>query len=173
MEAVRLGFILAHLNGLQVCAGDIGNAFLNGTTREKVFIIAGPEFGPDIEGKRLLIDKSLYGLKTSGARFHEHCSAKLKQMGFRPSKADADLWIKKLPDGTYEYMARFVDNLIVFLKHPMALMKELEQTYVMKGVGKPIYYLGGMWLIYQKNGPQKNAKQPFLQAPISRIACLS
>ena len=102
MEAVRLGFIMAHLNGLQVCAGDIGNAFLNGTTREKVFIIAGPEFGPKLEGKRLLIDKSLYGLKTSGARFHEHCSAKLKKMGFMPSKADADLWIKQLPDGTYE-----------------------------------------------------------------------
>ena len=143
MEAVRLGFILAHLNGLLVCAGDIGNAFLNGTTREKVFIIAGPEFGPDLEGKRLLIDKSLYGLKTSAARFHEHCSAKLLKMGFRPSKADPDLWMKRLKDGTYEYMARFVDDLIAFSKRPMELMKELEQTYVMKGVGKPIYYLGG------------------------------
>ena len=67
MEAVRLGFILAHLNNLLVCAGDIGNAFLNGKTREKVYIIAGPEFGPELEGKRLLIDKSLYGLKTSAA----------------------------------------------------------------------------------------------------------
>ena len=143
MEAVRLGFFLAHLNNLLVCAGDIGNAFLNGKTREKVFIIAGPEFGPKLAGKRLLIDKSLYGLKTSAARFHEHCSARLRKMGFKPSKADADLWIKKLPDGTYEYMARFVDDLIAFSKDPMALMKELEQTYVMKGVGKPQYYLGG------------------------------
>ena len=29
MEAVRLGFILARLNGLLVCAGDVGNAFSN------------------------------------------------------------------------------------------------------------------------------------------------
>jgi hypothetical protein len=44
MEAVRLGFILARMNGL-VCAGDVGNAFLYGKTREKVFVIAGEEFG--------------------------------------------------------------------------------------------------------------------------------
>ena len=143
MEAVRLGFILAHLNNLLVCAGDIGNAFLNGKTREKVYIIAGPEFGPELEGKRLLIDKSLYGLKTSAARFHEHCSAKLRKMGFKPSKADPDLWIKKLDNGTYEYVARFVDDLIAFSKDPMSIMKELENTYIMKGVGKPQYYLGG------------------------------
>ena len=51
MEAVRLGFILAQMNGLQVCAGDVGNAFLYGKTQEKVFIIAGPEFGPELAGK--------------------------------------------------------------------------------------------------------------------------
>ena len=30
METVRLGFLIAKLNGLQVCAGDLGNASLNG-----------------------------------------------------------------------------------------------------------------------------------------------
>ena len=32
MEAVRLGFILARMNGLTVCAGDVGNAFVYGKT---------------------------------------------------------------------------------------------------------------------------------------------
>jgi len=107
MEAVRLGFILAKLNGLLVCAGDVGNTFLYGKTREKVFIIAGPEFGPELMGKRLIVDKSLYGLKTSAGRFHEHLSVKLKKMGFVPSKADPDMWIRKLKDGSFEYIARF------------------------------------------------------------------
>ena len=143
MEAVRLGFIMAKLNGLLVCAGDVGNAFLYGKTREKVFIIAGPEFGPELMGKRLIVDKSLYGLKTSAARFHEHLSAKLKRMGFVPSKADPDMWIRKLKDGSFEYIARFVDDVIVFSKVPMEIMEELKRTYIMKGVGKPQYYLGG------------------------------
>ena len=67
MEAVRLGFMVARLNGLHVCAGDIGNAYLNSHTNEKVFIIAGPEFGPELAGKKLIIDKSLYVLQSSGA----------------------------------------------------------------------------------------------------------
>ncbi len=142
MEAVRLGFILSRLNGLQVCAGDVGNAFLYGKTNENVFIIAGPEFGPEVEGKRLIIDKSLYGLKSSAARFHEHLSVTLKKMGYRPTKADPDLWYT-IVDDHYEYIARFVDDVISFSKDPMKVMEELKTHYVMKGVGKPQYYLGG------------------------------
>ena len=143
MEAVQLGFIMARLNNLIVCAGDIGNAFLYGKTKERVFIIAGPEFGPELEGKRLIVYKSLYGLKTSAARFHEHLSAHMRRLGVCPSKADPDLWIKKLTDGTYEYVARFVDDVIVFSKNPMAIIEKFKKHYIMKGVGKTQYYLGG------------------------------
>ena len=94
LETVHLGFVLAKLNGLTACAGDIGNAFLNGRTSEKVYIIAGPEFGPVLEGQRLIVYGSLYGLKSSGARFHEHLSANLRKMGYVPTKADPDLWMK-------------------------------------------------------------------------------
>jgi len=107
------------MQGKLVCAGDIGNAYLYGKTREKVFIVAGPEFGPELEGKRLIVDKAFYGLKTSAARFHEHLSVKLRKMGFRPSKADPDLWIRKLPNGNYEYVARFVNDVITFSAEPM------------------------------------------------------
>jgi len=68
---------------------------------------------------------------------------KLRGMDFRPSRADPDLWIRKLSDGTYEYIARFVDDIIAFSKKPMEIMEELKKVYVMKGVGKPEYYLGG------------------------------
>ena len=143
MEAVRIGFCLAKLNNLQVCAGDVGNAFLYGTTQEKVYIVAGPEFGPKLAGKRLLIEKSLYGLASSAARYHEHCSAQLTKLGFKPTKADSDLWYKQHELGHYEYIARYVDDIMVFAKDPMAIMKELEKVYVLKGVGSPRYYLGG------------------------------
>jgi hypothetical protein len=142
IEAVRLGFIMARMNGLSVCIGDAENAFLYGITKEKYYIIDGPEFGPDVHGRRLVIYKSLYGLKSSAARFHEHLSEKLKLLGFVPSKADPDLWMKKCGDH-YEYVARYVDDVIAFSKDPMQIMKALEETYVMKGVGIPSYYLGG------------------------------
>ena len=72
METVRTCFVVAELNGLTVCAGDVGNAFLNSRTRENVYFIAGKEFGPELEGKRLVAYKAIYGLKSSSARFHEH-----------------------------------------------------------------------------------------------------
>jgi hypothetical protein len=94
METVRIGFLIAEMNGLKVCAADISSAYLHGKTRELCYIIAGPEFG-DLEGEKLVIDKGLYGLKSSGARFHEHLSSKLRRMGYKPSKADSDFWIKR------------------------------------------------------------------------------
>jgi len=61
---------LAELNDLDVWTTDIGNAYLEAETQEKVYIIAGPEFG-DLEGHTLIIFKALYGLRTSGLCWHE------------------------------------------------------------------------------------------------------
>jgi hypothetical protein len=77
MDTVRIGFFLGELYRLSCCACDIENAFLYGKTKEKVYTTASPEFGSKLHGKNLIIDKSLYGLKTSAARFHEHISESL------------------------------------------------------------------------------------------------
>ena len=136
MESVRTTFVVARHNKLEIIAGDVGNAFLNGWTKELVYFIAGPEFGPELQGKRLIAVKAIYGLKFSSARFHEHLSIALKKLSFRPSKADPDLWIKKVDDH-YEYLARYVDDVIVFSKKPMDVIIELKKTYTMKDVGRP------------------------------------
>ena len=51
VEAIRMGFLIAQMHKLKCVAGDVGNAFLTSYTTEKLFIIAGPEFGPALEGK--------------------------------------------------------------------------------------------------------------------------
>jgi len=142
MDSVRLGFLIAAMNNMTVVAADIGNAFLYGITKEKVYVRAGPEFGPDVQGKRLLVVKSLYGLRTSAARFHEHLTETLRKLGFVPSYADADLWIKERNDH-YEYIATYVDDIMIFSREPMQYIKEFEKIYILKGVGTPEYYLGG------------------------------
>ena len=45
---------------------DIGNAYLNASTEEKVYCVNGPEFGEDA-GKITAIVMALHGLKSSGA----------------------------------------------------------------------------------------------------------
>jgi hypothetical protein len=61
---------LGELIGLETWAMDIGNAYLEAETKERVYIIAGAEFG-ELEGHTLVIFKALYGLRTSGLRWHE------------------------------------------------------------------------------------------------------
>jgi len=67
---LHLLVFFAELNDLDVWTTDIGNAYLEAETQEKVYIIAGPEFG-DLEGHTLIIFKALYGLRTSGLHWHE------------------------------------------------------------------------------------------------------
>ena len=43
MRNLRLGMILAELNGLQLWGGDVGNAYIQAFTKEKLYIVAGPE----------------------------------------------------------------------------------------------------------------------------------
>jgi hypothetical protein len=84
----------------------------------------------------------LYGLKTSAARFHEHLSKSLLRLGFKKTKHDPDLLIVD-KSSHYEYLATYVDNIHIWSEDPMAVIKSLEKTYMLKGVGIPEYYLGG------------------------------
>jgi hypothetical protein len=157
MESVRIGFLIAEMNGLQVYAADISSAYLHSKTRKLCYIIAGPEFG-ELAGGKLVIDKGLYGLKTSGARFHEHLATRLRRMGYTPSKADSDLWMKQYSDGHYEYIANYVDDVILFSRDPMKVIEELKKDYPLKGVGEPEYYLGGNVDVLDETWKDENVK---------------
>jgi Reverse transcriptase (RNA-dependent DNA polymerase) len=65
-ELVRIVFLIAALNDLDIMTADIGNAYLNAFTSEKVYTITGPEFGEEA-GRVAIIIRALYGLKSSGA----------------------------------------------------------------------------------------------------------
>ncbi|KAL7576899.1 hypothetical protein ACA910_006663 [Epithemia clementina (nom. ined.)] len=96
---LRITIFLAELNMLELWGADIGNAYLEALTGKKIFIIAGPEF-KELKGHILIMYKALHGLKFSGARWHDRLFDVLSEMGFSPSKADPDIWLKKAPDGS-------------------------------------------------------------------------
>jgi len=77
---------------------------LEAHTQAKLYIVAGPEFGSR-EGNIIIIHIAIYGLKSSGLHWWERCSEILFSMGFHPSKAENDLWMKRLGNA-YEYIAR-------------------------------------------------------------------
>jgi hypothetical protein len=91
-DSIWIAFLLAALNDLDILAADVGNAYLNAPTREKVYTTAGAEFGAKIQGQYVKIVRALYGLKSSGAAWRSHLANTLHSMGFTSSLADPDVW---------------------------------------------------------------------------------
>jgi len=103
LRGARLLAFLGELNGLKIWSTDIGNAYLETCTNEKVCVIAGPEFG-DREGHVLVISKAPCGLHSSGLRWSERLADVLREMGFFASKAEKDIWMRDKGDH-YEHIA--------------------------------------------------------------------
>jgi hypothetical protein len=134
--------VLIQLNDLKAWATDIGNAYLEANTLEKVVIEAGPEIG-DLEGHMLVIVKALYGLRTSRLHWHERFAECLHGMGFFPCKAEPDIWMSCV-DNIYEYIVVYVNDLALALKNPAEILNTFETKYgfKLKGSGLITFHLG-------------------------------
>jgi hypothetical protein len=146
-DSVRIAFVLAALNDINLLATDIGNAYLNAPAREKVYTTAGPEFGPELEGKSVLNVRALYGLKSSGAAWRAHLANTLQQLGYTSCLADPDVWYRAARKDDsfqyYEYVLVYVDDLLVLSHQGEKTMKALEDFYRLKdGFAWPTKYLG-------------------------------
>ena len=108
--SVRLLDIIAASQTLTVLTGDIGNAFVQATTNEKVYTRLGKEFGSRA-GTIALIVKALYGLTTSAERFRTLLADFIRSLGFTPSRCDRDVWmrLRRAKDG-YDYICTHVDD---------------------------------------------------------------
>jgi hypothetical protein len=93
-DSIRIAFLLAALNDVDILAADIGNAYLNADTREKVHTTLGAEFGQNMIGKTAVICKALYGLKSSGAAWRAHLAATLHDLQYQSSLPDPDVWLR-------------------------------------------------------------------------------
>ena len=143
LQGIRLVTFLAELNEMELWGTDIGNAYLESYTTEKVCFIAGEEFG-EKAGHTMVIVKALYGLKSSGRCWHDRLFEVLDSMGFKPSKAEADIWMRDAGDH-YEYIACYVDDLLIASRNPQAIIDALEgdpNNFILKGTGKVKFHLG-------------------------------
>ena len=142
LRGLRLVAFIAELNGLQLWATDIGNAYLEAETKEKLCITAGPEFGK-LQGHTLVIHKALCGLRTSGLRWHARFADCLRDMGFQPCRAEPDVWMRKNGE-SYEYVATHVDDLAFAMKDPQSFVDTLKNRhgFQLKGTGPITCHLG-------------------------------
>jgi hypothetical protein len=96
----------------------------------------------------------MYGLPVAGASFRSYLALHLRELGYKPCKADPDVHmrtaVKKNGDIYWQYMLAYVDDLLCCGEDPMLQMKLIEGKFTLKDgtVEEPCMYLGAD--IYQR-----------------------
>jgi hypothetical protein len=149
-DSVRLAFLIAALNELEVFACDIGNAYLNAPCQEKIWFKAGIECGQSARGKVMKCVRALYGLKSSGASWRKMFKDFIESsLGFKSSRVDPDMYYRRnaRTDGSeyYELLLVYVDDVLAISHNPEKIMKEIGMRFEIKNneYGPPTMYLGG------------------------------
>jgi hypothetical protein len=147
-ESVMIALTTVALDDLDVMMGDIMNAYLTAPITEKVWTVIGPEFGEDA-GKRALIVRALYGLKSMGATFGNHLASCMDHLGWKPCLADQYLWMKEetRPDDGVKYWAYiliYVDEILCVYHDPWMSLAQIDKYFKMKpgSIMEPAFYLG-------------------------------
>ena len=148
-ESVRIAFTYAALNDLDVWAGDIQNAYLQAPCSEKYYTVMGKEFGSEFEGKKSLITRAAYGLKSAGADFRNHLRDCMKHLGYTSCLADPDVWMRPATRGDgleyYEFILLYVDDILCVSANPKSALLQIDKYFPIKpdSLGPPKVYLGG------------------------------
>ena len=147
-ESVRIALTLAALNDLEVKTADIKNAYLAAPVTEKIWTVLGPEFGQDC-GKKAIVVRALYGLKSAGAAFRNHLADCMDYLGYKSCLADPDLWLKPVVNPAnnqkyYSYVLLYVDDFLCIHHDGVSTIKIIDKYFQMKegSIGDPDLYLG-------------------------------
>ena len=145
--SLRTDLTIYTLNDLNLLECDIQNAYLTAKFREKIWTVSGTEFGTE-QGSLILVVRSLYVLKSSGAAFRDLLAKQLHYFGYRPSIDDPDVWMRTSfkPGGLmyYEYVICYVDGVLCISDDPLCTMKGIQAKLKLKGykIEKLDMYLG-------------------------------
>ena len=159
LETVRLELTIDPLNGLQVKAVDIMNAYVTAPITENIWTVLGPDFGSD-SGKKAVMICALYGLKSSGAAFRNNLEDCMRHMGYKSCTDNPDLWLK--PEirpingfDYYSYILCYVDKILFIHHDSMDVLNKMDKYFKLKLVstGDPGMYLGAkLWRMTLRNG---------------------
>ena len=146
-DSIRIGFLIAALNDLDIMSCDLENAYLNAPCREKIWFEGGAECGED-QGKVLVVVRALYGLKSAGSSWRAALAEVIAGIGFESTRADPDVWIRMAvrSDGFkyYEMLFVYVDDILSVSHKAKEVIEEITAFYKAKegSIKEPEIYLG-------------------------------
>ena len=147
-DSVRIMFLIAALNELDIQMCDIGNAYLNAETRERLWFRAGNEWGSKA-GSPVIVVCVLYGLKSSGAKWKKTFASYIRHtLGYEPCVgADDNVTLKLIKDNLgeeyYSYLIVNVDDVLCIDKDPLKVLNTIDRDYRLKEPPAPPYNVFG------------------------------
>ncbi|WVZ67619.1 hypothetical protein U9M48_016671 [Paspalum notatum var. saurae] len=145
IATIRLVLSVAVSRGWNLRQLDVQNAFLHGVLEEEVYMKQPPGFEDSSKPNFLCkLDKAIYGLKQAPRAWFSRLSCKLCELGFKPSKSDASLFIYR-KDMTVIFMLIYVDDIIVTGSSDAAvsaLLQDLRADFALKDLGELNFFLG-------------------------------
>ena len=111
------------------------NAYVTAPCSKKIWTVLGNEFGTD-QGKKAIIVRVLYWLKSSGAAFHAQLADCMRSMRYTSCRGDNELWMKPEtdPDGDkyYSYILCYVDDVLVVHHDEMTTLMKIDKYFKLK-----------------------------------------
>ena len=92
----------------------------------------------------MVLKRDFYVLNTASNSLHKYFGDFLRDLVFKPSRADQDLWIQKSDnyEGCY-CIATHVDDVILTDNNPSKYMYDIEMHFKVRDItGSPNYYMG-------------------------------
>lgn len=145
-SALRLIFVLAAVEDLEMRSVDISSAFLNGDLDEEIYMRQPEGFhegGPNMVCRLL---KSLYGLKQSPRQWHKKLRSVLESMGFKRLKSDHSIYLY-MKDDIRVILPVWVDDMTLVGPHGKQnvledFVKELAKHFKLRDLGPTTFLLG-------------------------------
>ncbi|KAL1536502.1 hypothetical protein AAHA92_29144 [Salvia divinorum] len=125
---------------------DVKTAFLHGDLEETIYMQQPPGFvKPGEENKVCLLKKSIYGLKQASRQWHKKFDEHVLSNGFRRSRYDECVYIKKKGGVVVAYLLLYVDDMLVAgesMREVQKVKDDLSKAFEMKDLGCACRILG-------------------------------
>jgi len=171
-STIRIATIIALTLDLQSTTVDISAAFLQSTVDADNLYIECPEGFSAPPNHVFRLRKSLYGLRSSPRRWHDHLARTLSLAGLQPSVADKSLFF-----GTRNSVPIFatvhVDDIRIFsslgnIRHVVSTLK--EHYGVTENAEEESTYLGHIWHFHRGRPATCTISQaPFAKAILQKF----
>ena len=83
------------------------------------------------KGILLKVVKALNGLPTIGNRWHAQLLHTWREMNFKPTNFDLEVWNRERVGG-YNYIGTHTDDVLIVAVNPTSIFNKLKDTYTIK-----------------------------------------